>query len=82
MLQPFKMLSGAVALQSDGCITVQILFDQLQSSLHLTQCCLLCEDRDLPRDAQQRQVFVLFTCETWKHLGLQVGATVTIHPPW
>lgn len=82
MVDKTKETSGAVALQSDGCITVQILFDQLQSSLHLTQCYLLCEDRDLPRDPQQRQVFVLFTCETWKHLGLQVGATVTIHPPW
>lgn len=66
----------------DGSVTVQILHNQLQSSLHLTQSCVLCEDSDSPRDPHERLAFVLFTCETWKQLGLQVGDTVIIYPPW
>lgn len=62
----------------DGSLVIQILSDQLQGSLHLTQCVLCNDDRDPPH----KLVFVLFTCDTWKQFAMHVGAVVNIHPPW
>lgn len=67
------------SLQKEGSLVVQILSDQLQGSLHLTQCVLYSDDMD---PDPQKIVFVLFTCDTWKQLAMQVGAVVNIHPPW
>jgi len=77
-----KECSGSTSVQSDGSVTIHILFDQVQSSHHLTHCSVVCEDSDFIRDPQQIFVFVLFTCETWKQLGLHIGATVKIYLPW
>ena len=64
----------------NGCIVVQILSDQLQGSLHLTQCVLY--NDDTPDPNTHKLVFVLFTCDTWNQLAMHVGAVVNIHPPW
>lgn len=82
VLNFFDVLPGSTSVQSDGSVTIHILFDQVQSSHHLAHCSVVCEDGDFSRDPQQIFVFVLFTCETWKQLGLHVGATVKIYPPW
>lgn len=76
------MVHGCVlvgtSFQTDGCLVVQIISDQLQGSVHLTQCLLCNDDTNLPR----KLLFVLFTCETWKQFAMHVGSIVNIHPPW
>ena len=67
------------SLQKEGSLVVQILSDQLQGSLHFTQCVLYSDNMN---PDPQKIVFVLFTCDTWKLLAMQVGAVVNIHPPW
>ena len=66
-------------MQKEGYLVVQILSDQLQGTVHLTQCMLHGDDMNAD---PQKSVFVLFSCETWKQLAMQVGAVVNIHPPW
>ena len=65
--------------QKEGCLVVQIVSEQLQGSLHLTQCVL---HSDHMNSNPQKTIFVLFTCDTWKQLAMEVGAVVNIHPPW
>ncbi|XP_078365898.1 DNA repair-scaffolding protein-like [Oculina patagonica] len=70
---------AGTSLQMNGSLVVQILSDQLQSSLHLTQCVLFSDDINANT---HKLVFVLFSCDTWNQLAMQVGAVVNIHPPW
>lgn len=67
------------SLQKEGSLVVQILSDQLQGSVHVTQCVL---HGDGMNPDHQKTVFVLLSCDTWKQLTIQVGAVVKIHPPW
>ena len=76
----FKLSSClGTSLQKEGSLVVQILSDQLQGSVHLTQCVL---HSDMMNPDPQKTVFALFSGDTWKQLALQVGAIVNIHPPW
>lgn len=76
----FKLSSClGTSLRKEGSLVVQILSDQLQGSVHLTQCVLHSDDMN---PDPQKTVFVLFACDTWKQLAMQVGAVVNIHPPW
>lgn len=75
----FELSCLGTSLQKEGSLVVQILSDQLQGSVHLTQCVLHSDDMN---PDPQKTVFVLFSCDTWKQLAMQVGAIVNIHPPW
>ncbi|CAH3028399.1 unnamed protein product [Porites evermanni] len=76
-----KTSTTGISPPTDGSIIIQILSDHLEGSVHLTQCCSWCRDDD-GDPPQERILFVLFSCETWKQFTLQVGALVKIHPPW
>ncbi|XP_022794191.1 DNA repair-scaffolding protein-like [Stylophora pistillata] len=64
--------------QMDSCLVVQIISDQPQGLIHLTQCLLCSKEISL----RQKFLFVLFTCETWRQFALHTGAMVKIYPPW
>lgn len=63
---------------SNSCLDVQILYLQVQYSLHIARCRLLpSNDSSMPP-----VIDVMFNTESCKQVVPRVGGAVRIHPPW